>query len=127
MSQSASQAAAFYRDVARTRVVWTIKDKGGFPAPKTADGTRAQPFWSSRSRIERVKKVAPAYAGFVPYEVPWQKFCDHWVPNLTTHGLRVGVNWSGAHVRGYDIEPAQVQRNVEAAIALDTPENPAAG
>lgn len=54
MSQSASQAAAFYRDVAEHRVVWTLKDDGGFAAPKGADGVRVMPFWSTRSRVERV-------------------------------------------------------------------------
>jgi hypothetical protein len=29
MSQAASQAWGFYREVAKTRVVWTVSDEGG--------------------------------------------------------------------------------------------------
>src|SRR5262245_53577377 len=43
MSQAASQAWAFYREVAKTRLVWTVRDECGFPAPMTSSGKRAQP------------------------------------------------------------------------------------
>ncbi len=36
---SASQAAAFYREVARTRKVWTVRDAGGYPAPENSPRT----------------------------------------------------------------------------------------
>src|SRR5215470_11480129 len=95
MTQAASQAAAFYRDVARTRTVWTIKDDGGFPAPKTPDGKRAQPFWSSRSRVQKIISNVPAYASFSPVEISWDEFCNTWVPGLDRDGILVGLNWSG--------------------------------
>src|SRR5438128_2311758 len=114
MSQSASQAAAFYREVAEDRVVWTVRDAGGFPAPKTSDGTRAQPFWSSRSRAERIISTVPAYSGFQTFEISWEEFCAKWVPGLTKDGLKVGVNWSGKRATGYDPDPQNVVRNVEA-------------
>jgi hypothetical protein len=44
MSTSAAQAAAFYTEVVREGSVWTIRDAGGYPAPQTVDGNRAQPF-----------------------------------------------------------------------------------
>ena len=116
MSQSASQAAAFYRDVAAGRRVWTVKDDGGFPAPKTSSGERAQPFWSSLSRVERIIRTVPAYAGFHPHELSWDEFRDRWIPGLTKDGLKVGVNWSGPRATGYDVEPASVQTAVEYEI-----------
>jgi hypothetical protein len=116
MSQSASQAAAFYRDVAAGRRLWTIKDDGGFPVPLTSGGVRAQPFWSSLSRVERIIQTVPAYAGFRPHELSWEVFRDRWIPGMTRDGLRVGVNWSGASATGYDLEPAAVQRAVEYEI-----------
>jgi hypothetical protein len=61
----------------------------------------------------------PAYAAFQSFEVSWADFCDAWVPGLTRDGLLVGVNWSGARARGYDLEPAEVQKNVEAAAERD--------
>jgi len=44
MSASASQAAAFYREVAKEKKLWTVEDSIGYPAPKGSDGVRAQPF-----------------------------------------------------------------------------------
>jgi hypothetical protein len=116
MSQTGSQAWAFYREVAVTRVLWTIRDEGGFPAPMTSSGKRAQPFWSSRSRVERIIKSVPAYVGFEPYEVSWEDFCNKWVPDLTKDGYLAGVNWSGKRAVGYDLEPERLQRCVEAVI-----------
>jgi hypothetical protein len=108
MSQSASQASAFYAQVAKERTVWTLKDEGGYPAPKRRDGSRAMPFWSSRSRVERVIKNASAYAGFEPVSVSWDDFCAKWVPLLERDGTFVGVNWSGARATGYDLKPRQL-------------------
>lgn len=116
MSQAASQAWAFYREVAKTRVVWTVRDGGGFPAPMTSSGKRAQPFWSSRSRVEKIIKTVAAYSGFEPYEISWKDFCTEWVPDFVRDHLLIGVNWSGEHAVGYDIEPEQLVRSVEATI-----------
>jgi hypothetical protein len=115
MSQSASQAAAFYREVATNQRLWTIRDAAGFPAPTDSRGKRAQPFWSSASRVERAIANVPAYRSFVAHEITWQEFQDRWVPGLTRDGHRVGLNWSGPRATGYDLDPADVVRNVEAA------------
>jgi hypothetical protein len=115
MSQAGSQAWAFYRDVARNHRVWTIRDNGGFPQPATSEG-RAQPFWSSLSRVRRIIKTVPAYSAFEPYEITWEDFCERWVPGLTRDNVLVGVNWSGPRAVGYDMDPARVQQCVEALI-----------
>jgi hypothetical protein len=83
----------------------------------TQSGRRAQPFWSTLSRVERIIKSVPAYSGFAPEEIPWEMFCLAWVPDLTRDGLLVGVNWSGKHAIGYDLEPERVRQNVEAVVA----------
>lgn len=116
MSQAGSQAWAFYREVAETRVVWTVRDEGGFPAPMTSEGKRAQPFWSSRSRVERIIANVAAYSGFEPYEISWEDFCSKWAPGLAKDGLLVGVNWSGKRAVGFDFMPHDLVRNVEAVI-----------
>ena len=116
MSQAASQAWAFYREVAKTRVVWTVRDEDGFPLPMTSSGKRAQPFWSSRSRVERIIETVPAYSGFEPCEVSWEDFCNKWVPDFVKDNLLVGVNWSGKRAVGYDIDAENLVRSVEAVI-----------
>lgn len=101
-------------NVAKTRVVWTIRDAGGYPAPQTSEGKRAQPFWSSRAGAEKIIETVPAYAGFEPHEVTWDDFCSRWVPGLARDGLLVGVNWSGKRATGYDLEPERLREYVEA-------------
>lgn len=114
MSNAASHAHAFYREVAASRRLWTIQDKDGFPAPLKGDGERAQPFWSSRSRATRIIQNVSAYAGFEPVELSWDEFVARWIPDLTEDGIKVGVNWSGPRATGYDLDPEDVRRNVEA-------------
>jgi hypothetical protein len=113
MSASAAQAAAFYRDVARTRCVWTVRDAGGHPAPKNSRGIRAQPFWSSRSRVERIIKSVAAYAEMQPVEVAWEEFRDITLKQLAGKGFLVGVNWSGPDATGYDLSPDSVRASIE--------------
>ncbi len=81
MSQAASQAAAFYREVARERRVWSLRDSAGIPAPQ-GDGGRSMPFWSSRSRVETIIKNVAAYTGFEPFDIPLDEFLKDWLPGL---------------------------------------------
>ena len=117
MSQSASQAVQFYREVAEIRKLYTIRDKDGFPAPKNPEDKRSQPFWSSKARVEKIIKNVQAYSGFEVVELTWDIFTERWVPGLTNDGILVGVNWSGEKATGYDIEPKEVKENVEAYLA----------
>ncbi|WP_319696346.1 DUF2750 domain-containing protein [Streptomyces europaeiscabiei] len=57
MSQSGSQAPAFFRDVRHSRVVWPVRDDEGSPTPLSADGTRSLPFWSTSARAQRAAKT----------------------------------------------------------------------
>jgi hypothetical protein len=116
MSQSGSQAWAFYREVARSRTLWTVGDDVGYPAPKTASGQRAQPFWSSRSRAEKIIATVPAYSTFHPEAISWGVFCKTWIADMERDGLLVGINWSGPRAVGFDFKPFELQRNVEALI-----------
>jgi len=116
MGQSASQAYAFYKDVSINGKVWTIRDEGGYPAPLTNDGKRAQPFWSSLSRVQKIIETVPAYAPFSPVEISWEDFRDKWLPDLAKKGLLVGVNWSGKRAIGYDLEPKLLKKAIEAQM-----------
>jgi len=120
VSLPAAQAAIFYRDVARNRRVWTVRDASGFPAPKNSRGVRAQPFWSSRSRVERIINNVPAYRGFELVEITWEEFRDHDLPDLAEKGMEVGINWSGKGATGYDVEPRSVLEAIK--WHLDHPE-----
>ncbi|MFJ2925649.1 DUF2750 domain-containing protein [Streptomyces massasporeus] len=57
MSQSGSQAAAFFRDVRQSKVVWLVRDDDGSHTHLSADGTRSLPFWSTSPRAQRAAKI----------------------------------------------------------------------
>ncbi|GIU35724.1 DUF2750 domain-containing protein [Shewanella schlegeliana] len=120
MSQSASQARSFYRDVAKQKSVWGIRDDKGIPAPLGDNGKRAMPFWSTRSRAEKVVSTVDAYKGFEIFELSWQEFRDKWLIGLDKDGLSVGVNWSGSRATGYDVEPLNVKELVEYELNKQT-------
>lgn len=54
--------------------MWSVRDDAGHPVPLTADGVRAQPFWSLRSRAERILERVPDCAGFTAVEIPLDAF-----------------------------------------------------
>lgn len=114
ISQAAAQASAFYREVARLGAVWTIRDDGGFPAPLNEEGRRTRPFWSSRSRAEKIIGTVTAYKGSSPFEISWADFVERWVLGLTRDGIPAGVNWGGPRATGYDLDAEQLRRSVEA-------------
>jgi hypothetical protein len=100
MTQSASQAAAWRTDVRATGRLWTVEDDDGVPAPITADGRRAMPFWSTRSRVEKLIAAVPDYEDFRPRELTVEEFGTRWLDGLERDGLLVGINWSGAAATG---------------------------
>ena len=113
MSQSASQASLFYQDVAKTNKVWSIRDESGIPAPLGVNGKRSMPFWSSKSRIEKIIATIDDYKNFDIFEIDLDDFKNKWLVGLDKDGLLVGVNWSGKRATGYDVEPLQVLQNIE--------------
>jgi hypothetical protein len=113
MSIAATHAHAFYKQVVKEQKVWTIRDSGGFPAPKNADGKRAQSFLSSLFRVEKIRKNVSAYAGFEPHELFGEVFRDRWLPGLKRDGLLIGLNWSGQRAMGYSIESDSILESIE--------------
>lgn len=117
---SAAQADAFYAEALRAQKVWTVRDASGFPAPANRDGHRAQPFWSRRSRAEHVIESVHAYAVMEVVEIEIDVWRSRWLPGMARDGLLVGLNWSGERATGFDLQPAEVERNLS---VRDSPPN----
>jgi hypothetical protein len=111
---SAAQASSFFREIGSHGPVWTVEDNNGVPAPKAADGRRAMPFWSRRSRAERVIAQVPAYKGFRPLEISRVDFESRWLPGIEKDGLNAGLNWSGPRATGYDLTPEELRAQLTA-------------
>ena len=69
------------------------------------------PFWSLKSRAERIVANVPAYAGFEVVSMPLGEWRSRWLPGLRRDGIRVGLNWSGANATGFDLLAEDVERN----------------
>lgn len=121
VTTSAAHAAAFYREAVREGSVWGIRDDGGIPAPDSNDGCGAMPFWSLRSRAERVIGSVYAFERFVTFEVPLDEFRSRWLTGLERDGLLVGLNWSGSAATGYDVSAVDVERNLANAVRGSLP------
>ncbi len=117
MSQSASQAAAFYRDVAEHGKVWVLGDgEGNVAITKTSDGDEVTPVWSSESRLRKtLPRLDEGFQQDEPTEMSWDDFCDLYVEEFDADGVLLGINWSGENATGYDIPAKEVVANVEAA------------
>ena len=113
MGQSASQSTKFFEDIINKKVVWTIKDDKGFPAPLLPDGKRSQPFWSTKSRVEIIIKNIKAYSSFQVYEIALDDFINKWIPGLKKDNILIGTNWSGDKAIGYDFEPEDVLKKIQ--------------
>lgn len=124
MSVSAAQAEAFYAEAIASSVVFAVNDGDGFPAPKNGSGRRAIPFWSKRSRAQKVIDNVPAYAGMTVVEIALEQWLSTWMHDLTRAGLDVGLNWSGKNATGYDVAPADVVRNLEARGVVESMRGP---
>lgn len=114
MTISAAQADAFYSEILQNDEVWTIQDPEGIPSPMNAEGVRAMPFWSLRDRAEDAVSNTSAYADFNIVAVTLQEWRSAWLAGMRDDGMLVGINWTGGSVIGDDIDPEEVERNLDA-------------
>ena len=111
MSIAAAQAQKFYEQVATEGRLFTFRDDGHLLIfPK--DGYEVIPYWSSRSRVERVKEQHPKYREWAVDEICLKDFLSDLAPRLQADGMRVGVNWSGKRLTGYDVEVEDLLKNL---------------
>jgi hypothetical protein len=113
MSTAALQANAFYADVIEHGVVFTLLEDESFPVLRI-DGNDVIPFWSSRARVERVRKAHPKYERYEVNEIALSDFLTKTLSLLEEESIRVGVNWSGPRLAGYDVSVGDVRANIDA-------------
>ena len=112
MSVAAAQASAFYEQVARAKSVYTFTVDGDFLV-FPVHGQEVVPFWSSRSRVDKVQQDHPKYSAYAVSEIPMSEFLGTVLSRLKDEQINIGVNWSGSRLTGYDIAPDDVHRNIE--------------
>ena len=113
MSNASAQAHEFYREVAKNRELWTVRKGDIFAKIPLRDGKISTPVWSSLSRVERVIQGIPVYAGSEPVHVTFDDFVRDWIPKIRQENGVLGINWSGASLRGFSIDPDFVLRAIK--------------
>lgn len=113
MSQSSAQYHVFIKELLENKTVWTLKDEQGFPSSTNLSGETVIPFWSLKSRVEKVITTVPAYSKFHQHEINLDDFLNKWLTGLEKDGLHVGVNWSGKRATGYDVKPNQIVERIK--------------
>ena len=112
MSISAAQASEFYEQVVRNGRVFTLQSPEGFLVFSIRD-IEVIPFWSSRSRVERIQSTMPEYAHYSIHEKPFAEFYEETLPWLAEQHIHIGVNWSGERLSGYDVSVSDLRANLE--------------
>jgi hypothetical protein len=116
MSVAAMQAAKFYAHVVSDGMVYSFSSEGDLLIYPMR-GQEVVPFWSSRSRLETIKKHHPKFRAFEFDETPFEAFYRDLLPRLEAEGLLVGINWSGPRLTGYNLPVADLRQNLDYWIA----------
>ncbi|MEW2128678.1 DUF2750 domain-containing protein [Streptomyces sp. NPDC007259] len=113
MSQSGSQAAAFFRYVRRDRAVWLVQNDDGSPTHLASDGTRSLPFWSTSARAQRAARIWGN--GLRVESMPLVTWCENVLPDAARDGLVIGINWSGPRLVGWSFTTMEIHSRLAAA------------
>jgi len=112
VSQAASQASIFFEQVARERRVFSFLDEGHLLVLPMPDG-EVSPFWSSLTRLTRVQRIHSKYRVLDRTEVPLERFLSELLPFFESEQIRIGANWSGPRLSGFDYSACDVGRNLD--------------
>ena len=112
MSISAAHASKFYEQAVRDGRVFTLESPEGFLVFPIRD-IEVIPFWSSRSRVEKIQSTMPEYAHYSIHEQTFAEFYEDTLPWLKEQHIHNGVNWSGERLNGYDVSVSDVRTNLE--------------
>lgn len=86
--------------------MWWVRDDDGSPAPALSSGEQAFPYWSTEARAKHAAVLWGPQFGAVSMPLP------HWrnaaLQDPAKDGLRVGINWSGPHLTGWDFTVDEV-------------------
>jgi hypothetical protein len=109
MSAASTHASQFYEQVVRDGKVFTFTEDGAYVVFRP-DEFEVIPFWSSRSRMTRIQEVHVQYAHLAIDEMSFDEFRVKTLEQLEKENIRVGLNWSGAKLVGYDISVKELRK-----------------
>lgn len=114
MSASGAQASAFFREIAQHRTAWWVRDDNGSPTTPSESGEPAFPYWSSEARAQRTATLLGSQ--FRVVSMPLDHWRDAALPDLAKDDFRVGINWSGQRLTGWDFTVDEVLNRLAHAL-----------
>jgi hypothetical protein len=114
MTISAAQYAKFNSEVARTGKAFTFTSEDELLIYPVR-GQDVVPFWSSRSRLEKIQSAHPKYQRYQITEYSLSEL-ESWLRQLEEDRIHVGVNWSGARLTGYNVAVPELRAALEHQI-----------
>ena len=111
MSIAAAAYARFREQVVEEGRAFTLLDDGNYLVFPVS-GQEVIPFWSSRSRVEKVQQMHANLRAFAITQLSLAEFLEL-LPKLEADRVRVGANWSGKRLTGYDVEVRDVQAGLQ--------------
>jgi hypothetical protein len=114
MSIAAAQYSKFMTQVAAEGKVFTFTKEGAFLVYPMKEA-EVIPFWSSRQRLLKIQATLPKYEKFQMDEMSVKTFLKQ-LSNLHKKKIRIGVNWSGKNLAGYDVSVADLKAALDYAL-----------
>lgn len=111
-----AQVTKFYEEVSENQYLWFGERQDGSTLEfDVGDNEVSFPVWSSKSRINRLKKMNPDLLSDIePRGMSWVDFKQHMVPILEEKKRLVNLNLSGKNLTGFDLALSSLIKNVEA-------------
>jgi hypothetical protein len=93
-SEKAQAWAEFVRRAIDARAVWAVSNERGFLGAEGADGSAAQPFWSTRGGANRMVRTVDPTGSTRVVEIPLAEFVSSSLLALSQAQVLIGVDWA---------------------------------
>jgi hypothetical protein len=113
-----SQIEKFYKEVSETQTLWFAEFPDGTILEfDVSENQVSFPVWSSKSRILRLKKLAPELLSEVePNQMSWSEFKESMVPILEKKERLVNLNLAGKNLTGFDLKLSSLVSNLDTQL-----------
>jgi len=106
---AAPHVAAFCKEVATNREVWTIQfPDGSYIKWENATGLEIFPVWSTKSRVQKIINYEEEFEGATPVKFSFDEFLSDWMPILLKNATGLGPNWAGENLMGWEMGAQEI-------------------
>ncbi|MTH55358.1 DUF2750 domain-containing protein [Bacillus mangrovi] len=108
------EGSAFFDEAVQQQKVWTIAIDEGIPIAENSEGDSIMPFWSTKTKAEKIINIVPAYRNYQVQEITLDDFLYDWINELEKNNHLIGTNWCGKALEGHEMLPREAFERVQA-------------